>query len=231
MTYVLSDLHGRLDLWNKALLKIKCSDDEYQIYVLGDVLDKGDKPIELLREIMKNHRVTMINGNHEIDFLKNYKLAHKSNRTFLEIAVYNDYLKNGGEPTIRQFFKCSESDQRAIVNFLRSNRFYAEVECNDKKFVLAHGGISNFSEKKSIQDYTPEELTLHRYKNNEKLFDDKILICGHTPTISSDFKTPAEIFVSKNGDFFNIDCGCVFPEYGGRLAVLTLETLQVNYLN
>ena len=225
MTYAVSDLHGCLDLWNK----IDFSDND-KMYVLGDVLDKGDKPMELLLQIMGTNNVRMINGNHELDFLENYKIAENNNRTLREIASYDNYIKNGGESTILQFVGYSKDIRKKIVNYLRNNRYYAEIICNNRNFVLTHGGISDFSSEKKLKDYSPEQLTLHRYKNNESFFEKKILVCGHTPNISSDFKSPAEIFISKDGQFYNIDCGCVFPEYGGRLAVLTLETLEVNYI-
>ena len=235
--FVVSDLHGCFDLWEKCLDKIKELEPsgEKEIYVLGDVLDKGDRPIDLLLNIMENPFVYMINGNHELDFLDIHNIIHKYDPTVEECIKYDVYISNGGNPTIKQFCENDDETQQKILSFLEGKRkkLFFEIEENGESFVLTHGGISNFSSEKPLDEYTVEELTIHRYKYGEKFFTNKTLICGHTPTIK-DNSSPAEIFVSDDGNFYNIDCGCVFRSYGGRLAILELsakEPMDVHYIS
>ena len=47
MTYVMSDIHGQYDKYLAMLDKIAFSDDD-TLYILGDVLDRGEEPVELL---------------------------------------------------------------------------------------------------------------------------------------------------------------------------------------
>ena len=46
MIYVMSDIHGYFDKFISILERINFSDED-ELYILGDVIDRGDKPIEL----------------------------------------------------------------------------------------------------------------------------------------------------------------------------------------
>ena len=46
--YVLSDIHGQYNLFTDVLNKINLKDSD-TLYVLGDVLDRGDNPIKVLQ--------------------------------------------------------------------------------------------------------------------------------------------------------------------------------------
>ena len=47
MHYVLSDIHGDRDAFNTVLSMIDLHPDDY-LYILGDVIDRGQYGIELL---------------------------------------------------------------------------------------------------------------------------------------------------------------------------------------
>ena len=98
--YVISDLHGRKDLYDMVIRKLNPSDT---LFILGDVLGKKqeerkkeqndessmiennneDEGIDILIDIMKRHynpgngpRVVFIMGNHEMQFLECLKLIN-----------------------------------------------------------------------------------------------------------------------------------------------------------
>jgi len=48
MTYVMSDLHGKYEKFLQMLDTIHFSDDD-DLYILGDVVDRGPQSVELLR--------------------------------------------------------------------------------------------------------------------------------------------------------------------------------------
>ena len=50
MIYVMSDLHGEYDKYLAMLKKIKFSDAD-ELYILGDVVDRGKKPVEILQDM------------------------------------------------------------------------------------------------------------------------------------------------------------------------------------
>jgi predicted phosphodiesterase len=64
MTYVISDIHGYYEQYRMMLQKIRFNDNDV-LYVLGDVVDWGANPVEVLRDMSKRPNVIPIMGNHE----------------------------------------------------------------------------------------------------------------------------------------------------------------------
>ena len=52
MIYVMSDLHGCYDKYMQMLEKIKFNNED-TLYVLGDIVDRGDDGIKILLDMMK----------------------------------------------------------------------------------------------------------------------------------------------------------------------------------
>ena len=65
MTYVMSDLHGCYDQYIKMLKKIQFSKND-ELYILGDVIDRGKEPIKILLDMAGRDNVYPILGNHEL---------------------------------------------------------------------------------------------------------------------------------------------------------------------
>lgn len=228
MVYIVSDLHGRFDLWKKLLKGINFSTKD-RMYVLGDVIDRGSEPIGLLWDIMHRRNVRMLCGNHELHFLKRLH-----NGTLDDVSGYRG--KNGEGVTISGFRRLSIKDQVKIVNWLetRPRYFLLTKKLNETRstsrarFVLTHSAIGSFSHEKELHEYSADDLTEYRKMPDETFFYGKQLIFGHTPTLKSGEK--ASIDIGKG--YIDIDCGCAFPQYGGRLACLRLdkENVDVTYL-
>ena len=65
MTFVISDIHGDWNAYQSILSQINLRDED-QLYVLGDVIDRGSDGLRILRDIMKKPNMTMLSGNHEL---------------------------------------------------------------------------------------------------------------------------------------------------------------------
>lgn len=52
MTYCISDIHGEIDRF-RAMLKIIQLAPEDQLYILGDVIDRGSAGIDIIQIIMR----------------------------------------------------------------------------------------------------------------------------------------------------------------------------------
>lgn len=63
-TYVMSDLHGCYDEYIKMLELINFNKKD-KLYILGDIIDRGTKPIEIIMDILERDNVTALLGNHE----------------------------------------------------------------------------------------------------------------------------------------------------------------------
>ena len=65
MIYVMSDLHGEYEKYIKMLELIKFSDED-ELFILGDTVDRGERPIDILLDMMKRPNVYHLMGNHDL---------------------------------------------------------------------------------------------------------------------------------------------------------------------
>ena len=52
MNYVCADIHGRWDKYQAMLDDLNLGEDD-KLYILGDVIDRGEDGIRILQDIMK----------------------------------------------------------------------------------------------------------------------------------------------------------------------------------
>ena len=65
MIYVSSDWHGvELKKIIELLKKADFSDEDF-LFVLGDIIDRGEHGVELIKKIMFEPNIKLIRGNHE----------------------------------------------------------------------------------------------------------------------------------------------------------------------
>ncbi len=83
MKYVISDIHGCYEEFMELLEKISFSEQD-ELFVLGDVLDRGPEPIKTMQEIMGRKNVTFLLGNHEYMFALMLQLLDDEDMDFEE---------------------------------------------------------------------------------------------------------------------------------------------------
>ena len=231
MNYVMADIHGEYDKFLEMLEKIEFSDSD-NLFILGDMVDRGPKPMELLMDLAGRYNVYCLLGNHEYMMLKCLKaleveITEDNYDTQISVDVmqgYLDWMQNGGEITLKQYRKLCMDDREMVLDFLEDLDLYEMLRVNGRDYLLVHAGLMNFSPGKAIDDYLPEELIFARPDFETPYFERITTIVGHTPTI--ELTGSPEILRKSN--FMNIDCGATFPE--GRLACSCLETEEVFYV-
>ena len=232
MIYVMSDIHGCYFEYLEALKMIDFKDED-QLYVLGDMIDRGDEPIALLKDMMSRHNVFPILGNHEFMALQVLRklcveITEENVENHLNVddmMNYMHWMEDGGQVTVEQFKKLSKEEQEDILDYLEECTLIEEIEVNNQIFVLVHAGIDNFDETKDIYDYEINEL-LFKSPNYQKIyFKDKYLVTGHTPTISIDLNQKGNILEMNR--HIAIDCGCV---YGMNLGIFCLDNFKKYYV-
>lgn len=62
--FVVSDIHGEYELFIRLLEAIHLKETD-TLYVLGDILDRGPHPIQIILKIMEMPNVVCLTGNHE----------------------------------------------------------------------------------------------------------------------------------------------------------------------
>ena len=239
MIYVMSDLHGCYEEYIKMLKLINFSDDD-TLYVLGDICDRGKRPMSILLHMMKYENIIPIYGNHDIDALmalekidihsadvlkdRDYVITHYL-MDYDEYKSYLYWLADGGKNTLIDFNNLSISDKNKIIKYLSDFKDYDEICVNGNNYVLIHSGFSNFDKNKELFEYKISDLVYSRLNYDKIYYDDKIIISGHTPTKFIDEKLTGKII--KKNNHIAIDCGCVF---GYGLGCICLDTMKEYYV-
>ena len=229
MTYVMSDIHGRIRPYHRMLKQIGfCEDDT--LYILGDVIDRNPSGIPILKEIMDTPNIRLLLGNHE------YMM-----RDFLDTDQQDDLdawaqkmdrwcNRNGGWVTYHAFLRESQRAQDRILAFLHRLPVNIEISVGGRRILLVHASPTFlYSESRPGMKDETEFAVWNRLAPGSGLdFPQDLMICGHTPTILLSGIFPMEIL--QDGRIIWIDCGCAYGTgRGGRLSCLRLETEERFY--
>ena len=232
MRYVISDIHGCYEQYIALLEKIHFSEED-TLYVLGDVVDRGPEPMKVLLDMMNRPNVNFIIGNHDFSMFCVMKLVLKwvCDGNLLnddETIAYKLWLEDGGLPTEEAFLSLTTDERQDVLNYIKNAFVYEEIWHDDKRYVLAHAGIRNYSSDKDLDEYDVWDFVDGRTDYSKHCFEDEntTLITGHTPTfwIRSDRKP----LVYVGNGHICVDCGCA---YGGRLAAYCIETGEATYID
>jgi len=153
MNYVMSDIHGEYDKFLEMLQKIDLQDDD-TLYILGNAVDFGVEPIELLNEMADRPNIYPIIGDHErmavdvlsllMDDISEGKLDKLSPETMTAIAKWRE---NGGRTTLEEFIKLVEEERQDILDYLCDFAPFEVVDIDSKTFILVHCGLGDFENK------------------------------------------------------------------------------------
>lgn len=141
------------------------------------------------------------------------------------MEMYQEWMLNGGIPTIQQFLKLDKAKRESITEYLGEFELYEELMVNGNGFVLVHAGLNNFIESKPLYEYDIQEMIWGRCDYTKQYYKDKYLVTGHTPTFNIDEKYKNKIYINNN--HIAIDCGAV---YNGRLGCICLNTFKEFYV-
>lgn len=231
MIYVMSDLHGEYDKYIAMLDRIQFSIQD-TLYIIGDVIDRGEHGVKILRDMMSRENVYPILGNHEymamicLQWLKKeITLENIENLSDGQIEDLVLWFSNGGYSTLKELQQLNSDELEDVYEYVLEFPLYETVKVNSYQYILVHAGLGHFDPHKSLDDYTINELIWERGEE-DIIFDDKhiYVISGHTPTplICHEAK------VYKQHQQINIDCGASFQ--GGKLACLCLDTMAEYYI-
>ena len=233
MYYAMSDLHGKYEKYIAMLEKINFSDED-TMFVIGDVVDRGEKPVEILLDMMKRPNVYPIMGNHEalaLYILKKLtvEITEENSDSQINAETMNeliDWISDGGSPTISGFQKLKNSERLDLLDYISEFPMYEVTDVGERTFIMVHAGLGNFRKGKKLREYTLEELIMTRNDFGTKYFDDDniYVVTGHTPTLAITGKP--QIYHKNNN--ICIDCGASYE--GGKLACLCLDNMKEYYV-
>ena len=167
-TYVISDIHGEYERFMELLEEIELKDTD-TLYVLGDVLDRGEHPIKVVLKLMEMPNAFCIVGNHEVMALECLRFLcqeitdlaiEEVDAELLDNLVLWKY--NGGDATIREFRALDPEMREEVLNFLEDFSLYEELTVGEKQYLLVHGGLGGFTPEKRIEEYSLHDLVWTR---------------------------------------------------------------------
>ena len=169
MRYVISDIHGYYGLFMALMRKIAFSDDD-ELYICGDIIDKGKESVRLLRHLAAMPNVYAIRGNHEEAFLQYYSsLMRDSDDYDAVLKELREYFREDGELLTWE-----------LVDYLEGLPYYIETD----DFVCVHAGAPLLDDGRLAPLGTAEYRVLlydRKFRNPDVLpKDSKTVFFGHT---------------------------------------------------
>ena len=221
MNYAIADIHGHSQMFGAMLELINLGPDD-NLYVLGDLADRGPDPVGVIRLAMSHPRVQVSRGNHDQMLLEYFRGNP---------AVYERWMRNGGQVTLEAMLDLADEEREEILDWLEALPHYFLLD----KYILVHAGLrmrphldlddllrqqelndliwirDEFYQNPAVPGYT----VIFGHTRSVKLWNDNIHSIWHDP---------------EHGDKIGIDCGAYRYQEGGRLACLRLDDLQEFYV-
>lgn len=98
-----SDLHGQWDKYQELVKRLALNDGENELYLLGDLIDRGPGSCKILLDIRKRDNIHTLFGNHEYMaamclswVLKEITKDSIDDLTELQMATLDEWILNGG---------------------------------------------------------------------------------------------------------------------------------------
>lgn len=209
-TLIMTDIHGCYDELIELLTIVNYNKTEDRLIVIGDLVDRGPKILEVLDFFMNNNEyIEVLMGNHDrmlLDAIKMLKI--------------NSVKKINPESSIGLLVSRGFDYVDKVFAYINSLNYYKILE--EEKLILVHGGMFN---NRPITDQDKLDMILARpIDEGFNAVESYNFIVGHTPTIS--ILKSYDKAIQKGNTLF-LDCGCV---HGGRLCCYWLEGKEFYYV-
>lgn len=231
--FVVTDIHGHCSLLKNALEKagFDNENEDHLLVCCGDYFDRGNENVEVLKFFERLKHKVLIRGNHEDMLLKIFETGKILPHNYLNgtmqtlVDFFGKYFIDPADDTVD--FSGKTSTVKRICDFIGETVNYFETD----KYVFVHGWLPDNAKTVEARTLISDEIWekarwvkwTDRYVGAMPL-PDKILICGHVPTLYAYRFDPtcdkkcADIFYG-NG-FIALDAGTYDTK---KINVLVLE--------
>lgn len=207
------DVHGYADRLKALWKQIAFDDKEDMLIFLGDYIDRGAAPVEVLRfvqtQVERYEHVHALCGNHEammLGYLKEYGLG----RTLR--GHFDVWLMNGGKITKAQLAALPTEEREALIGFVKARPLYFRMQHGGQSILFVHAGVHPTRTKQTSND-----LLWIRDEFFELYRGAELVVVGHTPTQAiggRDMSCNVPLFLPNN--IIACDTGSFLP--GGRIS-------------
>ena len=220
--FIISDIHGYGNLYYSVMgyLDNISKNEEIELYINGDLIDRGYESAEILLDVIKRikenkFKIVYLGGNHELMMYQEYEERKKKDHTY-----YNNWYYNGGYMTDDGLHEILHDDNKinSVVSFISNLKIYHSFneKIGNKRILLVHAASPSKVLEEcdlKIKDDN-DEITKCVWLRDDFPFNisgdkvgnkDYFTIIGHTPN----YCNTGYIYNKKN-NYLNIDGGVAF---------------------
>ena len=217
MTYVIADICGNYQKFKELMDNVLISDSD-TLYILGNTVDFGDEPMELIEDISMRANVYAVAGARDYlaarmlyGFDKMLKGGTTPDANY--ISEMTAWVAEGGQTTLDGFRTLDADAREGVLDYLSEMTLYEEANVKGKTYILMSRGIANYDADTDLEDYEPEDFFADDAEAPE--IKDAIVVVGGEPTKSGK--------IEREGNVIRINCGA-------KLACLCLENGKEFYV-
>ncbi len=230
----ISDIHGDLDLFKEALKKVKFNHDDV-LFLIGDLIEKGDQNLALLdflMELRKEYKIYFLAGN--CDEVFRYITPPVDKDSFLYYALVKKHSVINEMSSILNIdlTKIDNVDELCNKFYHNFSKYYDFVDSFydviilNEKYVLVHGGLDDID---NIAYYNDSLLKYDSFYLKAKSTT-YYRIVGHFPVVNYSRDIPCNNpIIDDNKKVISIDGGNAV-KLTGQLNILILKDDNFSYL-
>lgn len=226
MVYIVSDLHGCYDKYRKLLERLKLTEND-SLYILGDIVDRGDGSMEILLDLAGRKNIFAYRGNHDHCawmLLKNILITNAGYSAEGLMEAFQAWISDGGNTTYEGFMRLNKEKQYIALNYLNSLPLFEEISVENQNFFLAHT-VPAKEKMLCMDNCRLYDFIMGEPEYEKTYFENTVVITGHTPTGFIDPDYAGRIW--KGNNHIAIDCGAVFGNPLGCICLNTMEEIYV----
>ncbi len=218
--FIISDIHGLGNLYYSIMgyLDNIQKEEQVELYINGDLIDRGLESAEILLDVKKRietnqNKIIYLGGNHELLMYQLFEERKKGKNTY-----HNNWYDNGGDITDCKLEEKLKSKEKIleVADFIANLKIYQKLEekIDGKNIVIVHAAcpitvkdscdlkIKDNNEEVSYYVWTREyDYSIpFKFKIGNELY---FTIVGHTPN-----NNQYGYEYHQDGNYLNIDGGC-----------------------
>ncbi len=209
MKYAVANLYGDWEKYMAVLKGIDLKKDD-MLFVLGDIVDGGTRGMEILKDMMLRSNVYPVLGDHDYIAYEILSGIWEETREDMTAPLSKElaqrcteWADRGGESTMEEFFKLSDDDKEAVLEYLEEFTLYEEVEADGMDFVLCHSMPESFIADDNLDDYTAEEILSGEVDYYKDYFFGKVLVSAGEESLKNEYHVAlgTSVYCLDTGDF------------------------------
>lgn len=230
--FIIGDIHGRAKALKQVFERSNFNKEEDTLIFVGDIVDRGEEPLECIEMLMGVKNLIAITGNHDINFYNWIMTGKDMFNGKYGVFITKQIWKLEGDLVRKE--NCIKYFEKTVLYYIDS-----------KNRIFTHGGFNNtisidtqdhfnFCWDRELWEEAMKLGSKGKISTKENFSE---IYIGHTPTINYGAKESISmggIILSIGepitvpmyfGGVCNMDTGAGFDQ--GKLSMLNIETKEL----